>query len=84
MSRRCFWRAMAPPEVLAVLTAKGYKQPTSRTTTSSPLEEPVVVGYAESRHACVTLGEGRIIRLPQPLHDCISQHIKAQAPSEAG
>lgn len=50
----------------------------------TPLEEPVVVGYAESRHACVTLGEGRIIRLPQPLHDCISQHIKAQAPSEAG
>ena len=40
-----------------------------------PLEAPLVVGFAESRHGCMTLDEGRITRLPEALHRCISQHI---------
>jgi len=46
----------------------------------TPLEAPLVLGYAESRHACVTLGEGRITRLPEPLHDCISRYIESREP----
>ena len=44
------------------------------------LEAPVTIGYAESRHGCVTLGEGRVTRLPASLHDCISRHIESLTP----
>ena len=43
----------------------------------TPLKEPLVVGYAESRHGCMTLDEGRITRLPEALHACISQHLQS-------
>jgi acyl-CoA thioester hydrolase len=48
-----------------------------------PLEEPLVVGYAESRHGCVSLEEGRITRLPEALHGCISGYIESHEPAQA-
>lgn len=41
----------------------------------SPLVEPSILMYAETRHACVSLEETRVCRLPTALHDRIAAFL---------
>ena len=48
----------------------------------SPLSASLVVLHAETRHACIDLEDGRPTRMPERLHDVLSEHLRANPPGE--
>lgn len=45
----------------------------------SPLEAPVTLVHARTRHGCVGFADNQVVRLPEGLHTRLQAHIDAQA-----